>query len=219
MAAGNLTKACVGSGHLGTNVIMRSREIWRWLFRLRCLVEKWWLLRRAGVTIGKFTYGTPRIHGSTSLHRVSIGRFCSISSNVHLFVHADHRVDWITTYPFPAMLNLHRAFAGHPSSKGSIVIGNDVWIGFGAMILSGVTIGDGAVIGAGSVVAKDVEPYEIVAGNPAKRIRHRFDEFTIGRLIQLRWWDLDEKELRPIMPLLLSDRADEFIEAVCQRRA
>ena len=95
------------------------------------------------------------------------------------------------TYPFNALFSEGAHITGHPSSKGDIVIGNDVWIGYQSCILSGVTIGNGAIIGAKSVVTKDVPPYAIVAGNPAKFIRYRFPQETIDKLENLAWWDWD----------------------------
>jgi len=91
-------------------------------------------------------------------------------------------------------------------------IGNDVYIGYHVIILSGVTIGDGAVIGAGSVVAGDVPPYAIVAGNPAHIVRYRFDEETITKLLEIRWWDWPDEKVKENVHLICHDRADEFIK-------
>jgi virginiamycin A acetyltransferase len=125
--------------------------------------------------------------------RLIIGRFCSIACGAKFIMNgANHRLDAFSTYPFPVL-----AEAWHDTTpveeawtnKGDILIGNDVWIGFEAIILAGVTIGDGAVIGARAVVTKDVPPYAIVGGVPAKVIRKRFDDVIIERLLELRWWD------------------------------
>lgn len=103
----------------------------------------------------------------------------------------------VTTYPFTASAPYDfssdwpraKGMGGYPLGKGDVMIGNDVWIGYGATILSGVTIGDGAVVAARAVVTRDVEPYAIVAGNPARVVRKRFDDDTIRALLQIRWWD------------------------------
>jgi hypothetical protein len=103
------------------------------------------------------------------------------------------------------------AITGHPKSKGDVVIGNDVWIGTEAVIMSGVTIGDGAVIGARAVVAKDVPPYSIAVGNPARVVKTRFDQKTVNRLLTIKWWDWDEATIEAHMPLLLSGNMELFL--------
>ena len=98
-----------------------------------------------------------------------------------------------------------------PATKGDVVIGNDVWIGYRAIILSGVTIGDGAVIAAGAVVTKDVPAYGIVGGNPAKLIKKRFDDETIPRLLKIAWWNWDDAKIEKFLPLLLNQEITAFI--------
>ena len=100
----------------------------------------------------------------------------------------------------------------HPVSKGDVVIGNDVWIGRGVVILSGVRVGNGAVIGAGAVVTKDVPPYAIVAGNPARIIRYRFSPEQIEELEQIAWWSWPDKEIERAIPLLLSSDIEAFLK-------
>lgn len=156
------------------------------------------------------TYGHLVIHGNKKL--VTVGKYCSIAKDVHVFANWDHRVDWISTYPFKAIWNL--GHDGHPGGKGPVAIGNDVWIGWGAIILSGVTIGDGAVIGARSTVTKDVPPYRVVAGNPAIEVRKRFTDEQIAALLRIRWWDWPEKRVRKYVNLLTQPDVDRFITAV-----
>lgn len=153
--------------------------------------------------IGDYTYGYPKIHynkKSLKIGTLKIGKFCSIASNVQIFLNYDHNVNWITTYPFPALWD--KSIEGHPIGKGNIIIGNDVWIGYGAYIFSGLIIGDGAVIAAGAIITKDVLPYSIVGGNPAKIIRMRFSQEIIDKLLQIKWWDEDEETIRKMLPIL-----------------
>jgi acetyltransferase-like isoleucine patch superfamily enzyme len=147
---------------------------------------------------------------------VLIGAFCSIADNVEVFLGGNHRTDWVTTYPFghinTEIFPWHGK--GHPATKGDVVIGNDVWIGSGATIFSGVNIGDGAVISAKSVVVKDVPPYAIVGGNPAKVLKLRFTEDQIQRLLQNPWWNLPDSRIKELIPLLCSDNVEDLIAAL-----
>jgi acetyltransferase-like isoleucine patch superfamily enzyme len=145
---------------------------------------------------------------------LKIGRYCSIGTNVTIFLGSEHRTDWVSTYPFPFLWEEARLIKGHPSTKGDVVIGNDVWIGFGATILSGVTIGDGAAIGACSLVIREVPPYAIVAGNPARVVRHRFDEETIRKLLEIKWWDWPDEKVKNNVHLICSDSVNSFIKQV-----
>ncbi len=160
------------------------------------------------VEVGDFTYGNPKIMHWGENARLKIGKFCSIAENVVIFLGGNHRHDWVTTYPFPALSQdwpEAKDIVGHPATKGDVIIGNDVWIGYGAVILSGVKIGDGAVIGAMSVVRRDVEPYAIVAGNPAIEIKKRFDEKTIEKLLKLKWWDWSIEKIKKSVKDLCSN--------------
>ena len=126
--------------------------------------------------------------------KLKIGKFCSIACGAKfLFNSANHTVKSLTTYPFPIFFEEWgldvRDITTAWDNKGDIVIGNDVWIGYEAVIMSGVTIGDGAIIGTRAVVTKDVPPYTIVGGVPAKQIRKRFSEETISELLKWKWWD------------------------------
>lgn len=139
-------------------------------------------------------------HYSINHERLTIGKFCSIACGAKfLFNSANHTLGSLSTYPFPIFFeewglpveDIPQAW----DNKGDIVIGNDVWIGYEAVILAGVTVGDGAVVGTRAVVTKDVPPYTIVGGVPAKPIRKRFSETVIDRLLALQWWDWPEERI------------------------
>lgn len=159
--------------------------------------------------IGEYTYGKPGI--SAVKGSFSIGKFCSIAGGVVIYAGAEHHTDWVTTYNFEKFQDLLQD-KDMTTSKGNVIIGNDVWIADGAIILSGVTIGDGAVIGARAVVSKNVEPYSIVAGNPAKHIKYRFDEETRNKLLEIKWWDWDIEKIKNNFDLMLNDKIDDFIK-------
>ncbi len=139
--------------------------------------------------------------------KLIIGKFCQIASGTKFIMGpANHRLDSITTYPFNVFGGLWQENTPEHMSqlpfKGDIVIGNDVWIGRESVIMPGVKIGDGAIIAAYSIVTKDVEPYSVVGGNPAKFIKKRFNDELIDLLLQFKWWDLKPDELVNILPLL-----------------
>ena len=147
--------------------------------------------------------------------KLRIGKFCSIACGAKfLFNSANHTLRSLSTYPFPIFYDewglegkdIRQAW----DNKGDIVIGNDVWIGYQAVILAGVTVGDGAIIGSRAVVTRDVPPYTIVGGVPAKPIRKRFDEETIARLQALRWWDWDQETIRRAIPAIQAGRLSEL---------
>lgn len=163
---------------------------------------------------GKWTYGLPKIHSWAGSAKLRVGAFCSIAEGVQIFLGGEHRSDWVTTYPFIDFWHAGRNIQGHPTSKGDVVIGNDVWIGQEAIILSGVQIGDGAVIGARSVVSKDVPPYGIVAGNPARLVRFRFDEKTIHQLTKVAWWNWDDARIERAIPFLSNSDISQFLKLV-----
>lgn len=162
--------------------------------------------------VGDWTYGAPAIIDFGDGGFLKVGSFCSIAGDVAILLGGEHRLDWVTTYPFNTVCPEAQPFQGHPRSKGPVVIGNDVWIGHAATILSGVTIGDGAVVAARSVVVKSVPPYGIVGGNPARLLRYRFSEDQIAALLEIRWWDLAIEKVREAWPLLLSGNIDAFIQ-------
>jgi virginiamycin A acetyltransferase len=183
-----------------------------------------------GIEIGDFTYANdfdPPVDWASHLapylyrgapEKLVIGRFCQIAHGVRFITaSANHAMSGLTTFPFPVfdstMIEAYKAtFTGLPDT----VIGHDVWIGHGALILPGVRIGSGAIIGAGSVVARDVPPYTIVAGNPARTIRLRFSAETIARMLDIAWWDWPLDRIRAAVPALLEADFDA-IEAFVPR--
>lgn len=172
------------------------------------------------IRVGRFSYYSGYYHGHSfddcarfllpdeGADKLIIGSFCSIGSGAAFVMAGNqgHRNDWISTFPFfwmPEVAAFEGALNGYQPA-GDTVIGNDVWIGSEAIVMPGITVGDGAVIGTRSVVTRDVAPYTIVGGNPAKAIRQRFDADTVDRLLELRWWDWPEGPLREAMPILCS---------------
>ena len=149
-------------------------------------------------------------------YHIHLGKYNSIGRDCNFFLHANHRVDWVTTSSqlhgpvTPEIAEMHMKM-GHPTCKGDIKIGNDVWIGATSTIMSGVTIGDGAVIGAGSTITKDVPPFAIVAGNPGRVVKYRFTEEQIEKLLQISWWNWEELKIRENAMLMWSDNIDDFI--------
>lgn len=144
--------------------------------------------------------------------KLRIGKFCSIAADVKFFLGGNHRIDWVTTYPFSVIFKDGSFTNGHPTTKGDILIGSDVWIGEGAVIMSGVKIGSGAVVAAGSVVTKDVPPFAIVGGNPAKLIKFRFDNEIVEQLLKISWWDWPLEKIVKSLPMLLSSNIDEILK-------
>jgi acetyltransferase-like isoleucine patch superfamily enzyme len=170
-----------------------------------------------GWTIGDWSYGKPKVRFAESGAKLSLGRFCSIADGVEILLGGNHRMDFVTTYPFGAMSGVWPEAAGrtdHHASKGDVTIGHDVWLGSQCMILSGVTIGTGAVIAARAVVTRDVPPYAVVGGNPARIIRIRFDERTVERLLASRWWDLPRERVAALIPLLQGPDVEAFLRVV-----
>lgn len=145
-----------------------------------------------------------------------IGRFCSIACGAKfLFNSANHRMSSLSTYPFPLFFEEWgldmKNVADSWDNKGDIIIGNDVWIGYEAVILAGVTIGDGAVIGSRALVTKDVAPYTIVGGIPAKPIRKRFSEGTIKTLLELKWWDWPKERIARNITAIQSGAIEKLV--------
>jgi len=167
--------------------------------------------------IGEGSYGIPIVHDWNEGSTLIIGAYCSFADNVQIFLGGQHRMDWVSQYPFPAFwpgADHIRDFGG---THGSVEIGSDVWIGGNVTILSGVKIAHGAVIGSGALVSKDVEAYEIVAGNPAKHIRFRFAEDIRNKLLATCWWEWDVEEVLSRPDIFCSDDLVSFFEYVDRR--
>lgn len=162
--------------------------------------------------IGKWTYGNPKIRSWGEGATLRIGAFCSIAEGVKIFLGGEHRVDWVTTFPFSVLWKSGFGIHGHPKTKGDVIIGNDVWIGADCVIMSGVAIGDGAVLGARTVVTRDIPPYVIATGNPVRVVKKRFDDLTIDRLLDLKWWEWEDERIEKALPLLLSSDIKLFLE-------
>jgi acetyltransferase-like isoleucine patch superfamily enzyme len=162
--------------------------------------------------IGGWTYGIPEVLSWQEGTTLQIGKYCSISENVTILLGGEHRIDWVTTYPFTALFPEYKDYKGHPRSKGNVIIGNDVWIARDVLILSGVNIGNGAVIGAGSIVTKDIADYSVASGNPARHIKWRFEQDKIAKLRTIAWWDWPHAKVLEALPFLLSTNIEKFIE-------
>lgn len=151
--------------------------------------------------------------------KLQIGKFCSIACGVKfLFNSANHTLSSFSTYPFPLFFEEwgleKRGVTNAWDNKGDIVIGNDVWVGYEAVILAGVTIGDGAIIGTRAVVTKDVPPYTIVGGVPAKPIKRRFSEETISALLEIQWWDWSEERIARNISAIQSGNIDQLKQSM-----
>ena len=161
-------------------------------------VEEW---KNDDVTVGDFTYGKPIVHDWHTGNKLSIGKFCSIGPNFCCGL-GIHPTDGISTSPMFYSTAGQNGISLCKENKieefKQTAIGNDVFIGANVTVLDGVTVGDGAVIGAGAVVTKDIPPYAIAVGVPAKVVRYRFDNETIAKLLEKKWWDGDSKALNEI---------------------
>ena len=169
-------------------------------------------VKNQNIIVGDFTYIADSDFESHVTHhyewngdKLIIGKFCQIAAGVEFIMNgANHQMNAVSTFPFYTLEGWDMdspALSDFPL-KGDTVIGNDVWVGQNAVILPGVRIGDGSIIGASSVVGSDVPPYTIVAGNPAKILRKRFDEELIDLLLKFRWWDKSAEEINGLIPIL-----------------
>ena len=150
-------------------------------------------------------------------YKIILGKYNSIGRDCNFFLHANHRYDWVTTSSqllgpvTPEIARMHMEM-GHPTCNGDIIVENDVWIGAKSTIMSGVKISNGSVVASCSVVTKDVPPYAIVGGNPAKIIRYRFNESQIEKLLFLEWWNWSEEKIREQCFLLWNNDIDGFLK-------
>jgi len=181
------------------------------------------------IIAGKYSYYSGYYHGHSfddcarylfpdrdDVDKLIIGSYCSIGSGASFIMAGNqgHRYDWISSFPFFYMpeFEVFRESQNGFQNAGDTIIGNDVWIGSEAMIMPGINIGDGAVIGSRALVTKNVEPYSIVGGNPAKLIKKRFEEDEIKKLLEMKWWEWNEKWLSEAIPILCSNNVDLLYE-------
>ena len=187
------------------------------------------IVRNPNIIVGEFTYIADSEFESHVSHlyewtgdKLVIGKFCQIAAGVEFVMNgANHQMNAATTFPFYTLEGWDMA-PPDPADlplKGDTVVGNDVWIGQNAVILPGVRIGNGAIIGANSVVGRDVEPYSIVAGNPARLIRTRFDDELTGLLLRFAWWDKTVEEINELIPLLTCGDLDKVRRELKERLA
>ena len=179
------------------------------------------------IIVGDFTYIADSDFESHVTHhyewigdKLIIGRFCQIAAGVEFVMNgANHQMNAVSTFPFYTLegWDMEPPASSDLPFKGDTVIGNDVWIGQNAVILPGVHIGDGAIIGANSVVGSDVAPYTIVAGNPAKELRKRFDDDLIDLLLSFKWWDKSIDEINGLIPILTCSDLEKVREALAAR--
>lgn len=188
------------------------------------------MVKHKHIKVGKHTYGVHEnkvfwdvsaydYKGNYFLPNLIVGSYCSVGTRVKFYLGGNHRHDWITTYPFHVKSIHNNTFKslpdkikGYPHTNGDINIGNDVWIGERVTVMSGVKIGDGAVIAANSTVVKDVEPYSITGGNPAKHIKYRFTDDVIKKLLEIKWWNMEENKLDKLIPYMVSNDIDLFFK-------
>ncbi len=165
------------------------------------------------LVMGTMSYYAPNVvkyKGDTG--RVIIGNFASVAPDADFYVGGLHRVEWVSLYGLRAMLELPGAYEdGFTHGRGDIVVGSDTWVTNGCTVMSGVTIGDGAVVGTKAVVAKDVRPYAIVVGNPAKEIGRRFGDEQVEALLRIKWWDWPTELVKARVDALSSPDIDAFI--------
>ena len=186
------------------------------------IIETSSFVRNSPIKVGRFTYGyeNVKVRQWGEGAALTIGSFCSIASSVTVFLGGNHRVDWATTFPFGHIFEEELGgteIKGHPATNGDVVIGHDVWIGHGTTIMSGVSIGSGAVIAANSTVVKNVMPYEVVGGNPAKLIKSRFHKEITDLLLTLEWWNLPLDVIKEINRDLSVEPTVRSLKSLVQR--
>lgn len=171
--------------------------------------------------VGKYTYGAEHVRTEWPQAHVVIGRFTSIAEDCTIMLGGNHHVDRGTTYPFGHVATEVFQYDrdDQPTTRGDVVIGNDVWIGAHVTIMSGVKIGDGAVVAAYSHVVSRVKPYSVVGGNPARIYYFRHPPDVVRQLRAMRWWDLPDETIREIVPLLMAKDLAPLFAWWAQRRA
>ncbi len=183
------------------------------------------IIKNPNIIIGDYTYyddpdGVENFEKNVLYHysfmgdKLIIGKFCAIATGVKFIMNgANHKTSCFTAYPFSLFGNGWEKVIPKIEDlpfKGDTVIGNDVWIGYDALIMPGVKIGDGAIIAAKSIVTKDILPYSVVGGNPAKIIKMRFEEDIINLLLQIKWWDWDKTKITKNLEILTSNNLDKL---------
>jgi len=165
--------------------------------------------------IGDFTYGIPYIHNYNDSVKLIIGKFCSIADGVEIILGGNHHSEYVSDYNFLECRELAQRWTQlnitRERQSRDVIIGNGVWIGRNALILSGAEIGDGAIVGAGAVVAGKVPPYAIAVGNPAKIVKYRFTRYQCDKLANIRWWDWPLQKIIDNISALCSPDIDGFI--------
>lgn len=200
----NLTKAARRLGYM----YQRAEELYKG--RDQAVYAR--LQRDGRVLLGAESYGVPTVHTFTHDDTcLRVGNYSSTAGT--MLLGGEHAHDMVTTYPHRILWGMEGAgLDGFPVKTGDTLIGSDVWVAYGATLLSGVHVGDGAIIANGAVVTKDVPPFAIVGGCPAKVIRYRFSDEQIEALLDIRWWDWPKEEVCAAVPYLASRDIDTFIE-------
>lgn len=190
-------------------------------------------VKASNILVGDYTYFDDRRHGPEKFEEYNVlynydfskvklvlGKFCAIAAETRFIMTGDHKLDAITTFPFPIFGHgWEKAFnVSDLPVKGDIIVGHDVWFGYDSLVMNGVTIGNGAIIAARAVVTKDVPAYSIVAGNPAKVVKMRFDDKTIERLQQIAWWDWPIEKINRHLKVLCNLDLEKLEEAARERR-
>ena len=185
-------------------------------------------VKASNIIVGDYTYFDDRKNSPENFEEYNVlynydftkvklvfGKFCAIAPETRFIMTGDHKLDGFSTFPFPIFQNGWEdvySIADLPT-KGNIIVGNDVWFGYDSLIKGGVTIGDGAIIASRAVVVKDVPAYSIVAGNPAKVVKMRFDDKTVERLLKISWWDWPIEKINQNLPLISGADIDKLEEA------
>jgi len=182
-------------------------------------------VKAPNIFVGEYTYFDDRRYGPEKFEeynvlynydfskvKLVIGKFCALAAETRFIMTGDHKLDAISTYPFPIFKQgWEKAFSVDDLPvKGDIILGNDVWCGYDSLIMNGVTIGHGAVVAARATVVKDVPPYAVVAGNPARVVKMRFDDVTIERLLKISWWDWDIEKINRNLAIICKMNVDHL---------